>query len=180
MSVVGAPTALCVCFKIIIQKGLTQSQQPWHKTSQSHLGTQKYKHIWFLEAGNSDVQGKAINLLSSGAVTSSGEHPFDLYCVYSIEKLELVAQGAGSARAASVWHNQLHCSRRGHGLFEACCCTAKGQQHSPAGTHKFTREVSAEVGVNTASLRWDQGDKFALLLSKEILKGSYTSFSAAG
>ena len=144
--------------------------------SQNHLGRWKYKYICFLEIGNSGVQGKVVSLLFCGAVPCSGERPSDLCCVYSTEKPELVPQGAGSARAAFVWHNQPCCSRTGRSLSEVWHCTAAGhrarQPQSPTATRKLTREVSAEVGMNPVALRWDQTAKFALLLSKEALRGA--------
>lgn len=98
------------------------------------------------------------------------------------EKPELVPQGTGIARAESMQHNQLCCSQLGYSLCEAWHYTAAGhhlrQLQSPTGTCKLTREVSAEVGMNPVALTQDQTAKFALLLSKEALRGAAHLVSA--
>lgn len=108
-----------------------------------------------------------MSLLSCVVVLCSEEHPSDLCCVYSTEKLEAGAGGTGSITPASMWHNQPHCLLTRHRLAKVWHGTVVRhhlqQLQSPTGTFKLTGEVSAEVGMNPVALSQAQTAEFALL-----------------
>lgn len=88
--------------------------------SQRHRGTQNYVYVCLVFTGRKQwcsVQGH--RFAPRGAVPYSGKCPFDLCCVYSMEKPRPVPQGSGRASAASLQHNQAHCSKTGHSSFSA-------------------------------------------------------------
>ena len=152
------------------RNGPCRTNNHLRKCPRATVGTHKYKYTCFLGVGSSGAQSKVIGLLSCGDVPCPGEHHPNPCCVCRTEKPEPVPRCTGMATASSMRHNH------GHSLSVAQPRTAAGhrpqQPQSPAGTHKLTREVSAEKGVNAVALRPDQTAQFALLLSKEARRGA--------